>query len=511
MFSIFIIYGLFSYFVPLVFDDVSYRNMYVSYNDGSGDFSLSTLLYFAKEIWLNDNGRFSNIFSPVFSLMLPRAVFPLLTGGTVAIMFYLMTVLSEVNNNRKASVIIFVWALSLVVLPWRNNIMVHVFLLNYVYSTVLILLFLLIILKSERERLPWWLFILGLFISFIAGGFHEGFSVPICMSLFAICIKNKFKLSFQWWIMAGIFGLVTLYLIFSPGTLLRASRELNGHSTLEKIKIAFTQLPLVVLLIVTTLVFLTRNLRKKFKLLAKDSAFIMLFIATLTSAFVTLSVNSAPRASWPAELFALTTLLFFLKFISFGKKKYVFRYFSFVVLIALYLFFANVIRWQRKEFIEYNEISALFDKSSTGTVFYDIIDPDSFRIETLFLPIRSHWVSDFQYKAMRECNSHPEKLYAVVPQSLKNYKKGSGRRIAGNGKLSDYEGVLLLEPQYNGNGLFTDNVYYTFTTENGRVYPFTECFRLTFQDREGNQMIYVRPTHLRLEDKIIKADFVGLL
>ena len=510
--SIVVIYGIFSYLTPYVLDDIVFRNCYLKHSGGSESFSLSALVDFAREVRDYDNGRLANILSPIATMMVPRWLFALITGIGVAAMYMMMLKIASIPSKMRPYAILSVWLFSLVLLPWRNNIIVNDYLLNYLYSSLAILAFVLLLSKSAQRRLKVGQMSAAIVIALVAGWFHEGFSIPLCGAMGIYAISRRFRLPAQWWLLAIVFGLSSLFVFLSPGILSRAGRELNGQGISEKIKVLCTVLPAVLLLsgIILSAFFLPQ-VKRIMKCVMMRPAIFMLVFASLFAGIIVLMVNSDQRAGWPAELYAMTVLLAFIPFCHVERRKNALKVVAWLAYIAICGFFVNVLVWQHRFYRQHMEIVRLMEESRSGTAFYDIIDPRDVRKSTLFLPLRGQWVTSFQLDVINDPDIPSEKYRSVVPQCLSRYDSSAARKIDGNGRLVDFEGVLVgPDGPYRSEEerRYSDEAVYDFTADDGSVYSGVGCFRVRFKDNDGVFRMYVWPSTVRIQKKIVKADFV---
>jgi len=511
--TIAVIYGVFSYLTPYIFDDIVFRNCYLKHNGGSGAFSLQALVDFAREVRAYDNGRLANILSPVATMMVPRWLFAAMVGAGVATMFSLMARIAGVPFGRRPYAVLLLWVSSLVLLPWRNSIMVNDYLLNYLGSSLAVLTFLCFVSEAADGSLRGWRMACAVAVAVVAGWFHEGFSVPLCGGMAVFAFSKKLRLPCAWWVLAVVFGLASLFVVFAPGTMARAGREFNGQDIAGKIKIACTVLP--ALLLMAGVVFaavIIPGMRSALKSLFARPALFILFFASLFAGVIVMVVHSDPRAGWPAELYAMIVMLSFLSCFHVGKRwRRPVMALSGVLYVAVCVFFVNVLSWQARFAAQQSEIERMFEASPTGTVFYDIIDPRTVRKQTLFLPTRSQWVTPFQYNAINDPDVLSDKYYSVVPSCLARYSADNARQLDGNGGLTEFEGVLVGEDgDYIAveEGRYSDESVYDFTCESGDVYRQVVCFRLRFMDKDGVYRMYVWPSSVRIPGRIIRADFI---
>ena len=492
-----IIFTLYAYFTPYALDDYMFRNRYIYYNNGETTFSFKALIDFANEVRVNDNGRLANILCGLIVTSFPHWLFSVLSGIGFAYLYWLIITLSKINNRQKAPVLVLAVAASIVLLPFRNHIIVCDYLLNYLYPSIFILSFILILKRVEDKALTWLPFIGALLLGACAGWFHEGFSVPVCVGLGVYAIYKRFHLSPQWWILVIIFGLISLWTALAPGIWQRVSRELNGHDSIEKIKDVVFVLPVVFIAVIWVLItFLKKTLKLITAKIFKRQEIIVAFTAACVNAIMVLCLASDSRAGWPGELFSFIVLLAYvpyLKFIRAGRLLYIS---SIIVYLLLCVFFVNVLIWQKRFYDESKKIEAMLYESESGTIFYDIMNPRSTRLSTLFLVTRDLWVQSFHFFTMSDDIRVKNKQFVVVPKALENFNLSKAKKIEGSADLWTYNGYIVgKEAQYKNKdlGWFGDECSYDIITEDGALLKNQICFRTSFSLPDGKRYMYVYP------------------
>lgn len=497
--TIAISFGLYSYFTPLVNEDIAFQNIYKSYNHGEMSFSLTALFDSAREIRLNDNGRLANFIAPVMSGLFPHLLFSVLTGCIVAFIFLLINVIARIPRTARGFACLAVCVASLILLPWRDWIIINDYALNYLYSSALILSFIYVLELSVRTRLNNFFYLPGaILLAIIAGWFHEGFSVPICGALFFYTIYKKFKLPWTWWIPTLCFGLAALFSALSPGIIERASTEYGGYSMSEQLRVIVTALPAVVLMVILTLFSLRLKWMETIACF-KNQSFFVLFVAALLSAVMCLSVHSAARASWPAELYAMTCDIWLCRILFSKLQPRRFSRLSRPLFIILYLgfiaFFVNLLVWQYKFLELHNEICDKIEDSRSGTVYhdFDFRDVAAADLQTLRMATNRQWVSPIMYRVLNDRDFNSSKQIAVVPAALSDYDPDSVRNIAGNARVALYNDVLIADPDIMNPDVNADNSLYDFTFTDSHTMTGVECLRIKFMDNKGKLRVYIRP------------------
>lgn len=510
MASIAVLYFFYSYFTPYCIDDIMFMGLYKDYNGGDSGFSFKALADFAAEVRANDNGRLSNILSPIATLMVPRGLFAVVSALGVAFMYYLMARMARISPSGRGVAVLILWLSSLVFLPWRNSIIVNDYLLNYLYPSLGVLAFILLLQKSAKEKLDPFLYLCSIVIALAGGWFHEGFSAPVCFGLAAVAVQKRFQLPVQWWVQAIVFGLAAVWAATAPGIFQRMEVEAARRSLFDQVKFVVTCLPAFSLFIfIVCCTALNPRLRKITFSLFRSQFFLILFVAAMVGAMIVLSIDSEPRSSWPIELFSMIGVAAYFPRLKWRPSRALSTLGFGTLWIVGVLFFCNVIRWQYRLWNQHVEIEQKLAESKTGTLFYDIIDPRSIRKETLFLPLRNTWVSSFQYNVINDTVTDKNKYYSVVPSVLESYSDSAATTIEGSARLKLYNGVLVGPDEgyvFAYRDRYADEYPYDFTLADGTKLRGVEAFRNRFKTADGEYRMYIYPHMSAPASPIVRAD-----
>lgn len=491
--SFIILFGLLSYFVPYAYDDILFNQLYIEHSNGEKIFSFKILYNYALEIRNTDNGRLANIICGPAIIFIYKWIIAISSGIAFALMFRLMNLAAGISRSRLSYFIILTCFLSFFLLPMRDHIIVFDYILNYVWSSVFILLFIWLLCKAQSGNLSVPGFVGSILVAVLAAWFHEGFSLPVCIGFAFLCVYKKFAFNWQLWVLAIVFGSITIWEVLAPGTLLRANNEFNGYTIVEKIKIALTQFPAVIILFIFMILSLTNKwmgeIRKN--LLSNPLTFITT-IAAFTGFIISLSIKSQARASWPGELYAFVSLLYILSKTRVSTFRYL-KYIAIICYVIICLFMVNVIIWQKRFFDENNEIYKQLTLSDNGTIFYDIIDPKQARWPTLGLATNDLWINNWPIACLSDFLNKP---CSVVPTVLKNFNIEKAHSIEGPDGLMEYEGVLIgpeREYEFCREDYFGDVSTYQFTIENQNEPLTIPCLCNRFIMPDGKKYTYIYP------------------
>ena len=509
--TIAVIYGLFSYFTPIMNEDITLINVYKSHNGGQSTFSLSALAGLLDELRRYDVGRLGNIVAALADCLMPKWLFAAMSGICVACLFQIITVMARIPRSRRSAVTVLLWAVSLVWLPWRNWIMINAFMANYVYSSVAVLLFIWLFAKSlGKKKLSAPFIIISVIVALAAGCFHEGFAAPVCCALAVLAIVRRFRLSPFSWVLIALFVTSALYNVSSPGLLNRATDEVStGRGLVEAVKFIAVCLPgFVVLLALLGLAYWRK--RAVVIELFRRPVFMIVTLSAVFGAIMCLMVHSDSRSAWPAELFSLIAAASFLPYVKLGKMRAIVSPAASIIYVALVIFFINVLISQYALFRQHNRIMELLEHSPTGTVFYDIIPPDENETATLRLITSREWVFPAISNKLGDPDfNKTDKSFAVVPAALSGYAEDNATTLPGSAGLRNYNGILVGEDMTFADPKNVSSYRAVrFTTASGEAVTDVRAFCLRFVAPDGTYRTYVRPSIGIDSDRIVKADFI---
>lgn len=488
-----ILYSIFSYFTPLQMDDYMFIDVYNRYNGGSDDFSFSALSKFFSEVRANDNSRFANLCSPLTTLVTPwRQIFPFLTGPMIAAMIWLTVRLSGPWRPRRWCVATAVWALTVLLLPWRNSIFVPDYQLNYIYSAVITLAFIWLAIPGRARLRNPWLLCAGVILAAVAGCWHEGFSATTCCALAVFGISRRLRLPRQWWMICLVYGAGTLWITFSPGVLTRTAVETSRHVSLSTIRLLADQSAFV-LLGLSMLLFLTlRPGRKALADAFKGEIFPAMFTIALTGTILSMVVTHTPRTSfWPALCSIIAMLILWHKVIGKLLERKTTAIVTATVLYTLCVAQSiYAIVWQYRLYEDGKQIWSLIRNTDSNTIYYDILMPERVSPLTLYFPTRTLWISGFHFHSLSLAIGRPGTI--VVPTGLRN-------------PLVEYDTIPGGNPQMpvfrSGNGLWmrplpgldrTINGLFDITLRDGTELPQCEALLSDFVTETGDTLTYVK-------------------
>lgn len=482
-----LLYALLEALTPLQFDDLQFA---AGYGSESG-FSLERWVRFATEVRAADNSRIANLLAPFTSVISPwPTIWPLIAGGSMGAVVALISRLSGFGRNWKAAGI--VWLFCTLFLPWRNNLLVADYMLNYIVASAITLLFLKQLAELRQCNA---LRLAGmLLLAIIAGGWHEQFSLSSCAGIAMAWVMARQHPSRAQIAVASVYAISAVVFFLSPGMISRLGDEV-GNSYSDGLLKAIVDLALVAAAVgITFVMLLSRAGRRHLSRLMREPRFILFFISMLAGAVISLGAGHKPRsATWP-EICAMIVLAYMLR-PTLSRITQRGRWISIVAAIAALaictLHGIVVARWQWKMWEESRDINAMFD-SGISTAYYDITMPEEVPFYTLYFPTRTAWVEPYQYHMIKEMRG---RHCAVVARDLAEIGKRESQELgAGMKRL--------------GSAIWTaDSVDEEGTAdlilEDGRVAYRMPYMSQRFEAADGRHLSYIK--FLRIDSRSIRA------
>lgn len=488
---------------PWQFDDYAFARVYLDINGGESAFSGHSFAKFIGEIRQYDNSRLSNVLAPLMLLVEPWCTLrPLISGLMTVLMIWLVSkfICPRGANALKISLI---WASLMVVLPWRNNLLVADYTLNYVYAAVVELGFVWTAMEMGRGFGGKWSVLLFLLLALPAAVWHEGFAGPVAAGLFVFGILNCRRHRRLFWCVWTVFVLAMFANALSPGMLERIHRE-GGQGLMHSLpRIVINQwlwfvalaCGLVLCCLRRSRAFLVRSLR--------DSFVSTFSVIAFSAGALTLCVDETARvAFWPQ----LTSLIVVGRILSLNfKAQLPLRRTGIIaaaLTAALFLQGAHTAWWQFKFLKQHNEIVSIIESrqpSDSHTVFYDVITPESVPASTLLIPNRTEFLEPFGQHCIEAY--YGDTLLTVVPAKLNCDVLSRGRRI--NSNLLELEGYLVCDSLSIFKDIY-DEVLVSATMSDGSIqtsrygwFPFYDC--------TGKRLLYMVQLKRRWVHKAIDA------
>lgn len=493
-----VIYSIYFFLTPYLLDDLNFISIYKSLNHGQENFSPEGFFQYFKTLRVIDNTRISNLLSPFSTIIFPFNKIFSFTSAFVYIGIIVLIRKIGGYNRYKFSFTAIIWLLLTVFLPWRDNLFVADYALNYIYSGFVTLLYIYLLIDFERNGYynSYRIFVLTI-LAIAAGGWHEGYAFPTISGLCVWIMLSRFRVSREFWGIVLIYIISSLFFALSPAMFDRVIKESGEHFYVIRIfkLIIDLILPFVTVFILITLTLFTKG-RSLLKPLIHNPYFIIFAIAMILSTLISIPFSHSPRQSFYPTICALIVIVILFKNIFYRWRSYHFilqRLIPALCIIICVTHAAVCIPWMYKFNQEYKTIISLFKNNpKNSTVFYDIIFPEEVPIYTLYFPCRSQWITSFHlgslgvYLNRKDC--------VVVPTSLKDASVKNSIDINGDGTIYRKGNAIWFkrpEDMYCFMG-----GYFLIKLTNGKTLTYHPAFTRTFKTTYGDSIEYIKPFNI---------------
>lgn len=250
------------------------------------------------------NGRFANMLA-LASAMLPMWVVDLIHALMFVLMLVMIMRLSTPDWHRNPLLTLLLALSVWIVMPWEDNMASSDFLINYVWSSALILTFI----DCRRGRQKGWKILLTALLGFVSAMMHEGFALSFSLLIVAMLLKDlKADFPIKEKILSSILPTTTYLLGMAVVMSSPALWQLFGQRQEWQLPLNFFVYNLGIRLwpFYLALILCLVAWRVKRKRGVADSVDIYGWVATaLISCAIAIISSQADRALWPAYLVAI--------------------------------------------------------------------------------------------------------------------------------------------------------------------------------------------------------------
>lgn len=472
---------------PLQLDDLAFMNLYLEKSGGYEGLSIKGIVGFFESMRENDNSRISNQLAPIFALVTPfKQIFPILNGLCVCGIIWIIS--KWCKREKSQLFILCVWVTMVLFLPWRDQLFCQDFALNYIFAGFITLYDVYLICKFEKRGWKLTNLFYVIFVSILAGGWHEGFAFPTLGGLFICAFRHNFKMTRFWYTVVFLYFISALFFALSQGMLDRMGREDNIIGIYSYLRMIFT-LCLPLILYITVLLVMAKDKSPKpiFKIIFANNVTIVFFISSILACIIFIIFDHSARTAFYPCLSAIIVFFMLINHIKIRIHKFVHTFIYVFCGLFLSIQAVSSLIWQYKLYEENRIIMKLIKESKTGTIFYDMILPEDIPFYTLFFPSRSVWESRVQMRYLRIFFNNNS--VAIVPEELRdarsdnNHSLGDGLYIH-NDKLYSDEDFSAAEND--------KNLYFNIEMKNGKKIYYQSGFLVKFINDYGKDLYYIR-------------------
>lgn len=434
IFSIILIYSLFSWFVPFNGDDLLFQYKYTIANNGSTKFSLSGLVVFMRDLWLYENGRLANVLCGIVILWMPKWIWAISLGTIICSIFMISTKMAQHISPLSPLMLLVIWIMGIIFFPWydMSSLMLVAYAMNYFVSMLFVIASIYIAWQLESTRVNHRIYICTLVIGIITGLMHEGFAVPLLATIILTGIISHIKknpLSLQWYgfLIAVMVG--TIICISSPAIIdrfftLSESHEIRPADLRAYIRILLKNTPLFAGTLLAGCAMLCQSDSRRFlkRFFAHQLNIYLLLLAT-TSAIMDIILLAPPRATLCSTLPIIILIASIAKpyIVNINKRATTICIAGALVFIGI--FYSGVIFYQARIASEDICIKQKLVESNGETVFFDITEHTPWW--TFRHPVTEIWYGPMQHNIYSLTMSRNDSTALVAPSIFKNFEYSS--------------------------------------------------------------------------------------
>lgn len=494
-------YGIMFFLTPCSVDDIWYLENSVG-TKGSWEYFISTVAN-CWEHWQYDTGRLCNMAAAPFLALFPKWIYAAITSFAVWIIYIGGPILTKSRFISYASAF---WIVTVTfIFPWFDFMFGIIFSINYVWTWALAIIFFYWFIKAESIRQYHVSTGISLFIlSFMLGWWHEGFSVPLIISLSAYFIIRRIKPNKTRLLMiAGMICGISMILVMPAFWNSTESR----HSVIFKpvlwetiLGFAFMCLFYVYLLMFVIIISNSR-LRKRLKTdkNRKLAVYISILIYGAVSSAIYVKYYTGPRVGCFVQIISALGIMDICRLFKIPRKldKDLLR--TITVSAALVISFINMsasIVMQKRLTKEFDDVRSLYDRYKDingGIVYYDQT-PRKLGID-FFKP--SYKILNTPYGL-----EHGLSDIKIIPKALENLDPASPDMIKckHDDSLYIYKNILILK----GNKPDRPLMARIYTPGNGKI--ISRIFHYEFTDKNRDPWTYVKTMSQTLDPSIKITD-----
>lgn len=311
LFSIFAMMLILNFLTPLIADDYSY-----SFGaDGERITNIIDIVIRQVDHWLTWGGRNVAHFIANFFLMYPKAIFNVLNSLMYTALVYLIYKHSQTTKEEKPLLILLIHLGLYFLTPvFGQNCIWLIGSCNYLWTTVIILSFLLMYRENYKKK-DTILLTVGMFLLGILAGWtneNTAFGLIVVAVLSMIAYKGKGKL--PKYKISGLIGSIIgfIMMIVAPGNFIRSEAFAEETSFIVKIikricNATIDIMDLIPVLVITAIVLLSIYIYKKKKI--DKRVWIYLIAAFLTIYAMVLSPTFPERAWFGVVVFMMIAIM----------------------------------------------------------------------------------------------------------------------------------------------------------------------------------------------------------
>jgi len=435
--------ALIIFYTPAYADDIWFRmprgTEGVSWND-----FVETVQTYRIIHWHIDANRLANHISPIFLCLTPRWLYALLCGIMMWFMQMLCCRLARcARGSCPAFVILGCMAF---LLPWDEAMYCVMFSLNYMWSSVLVLLTLGFILAMERGKEFSRAQTAGICLLAVAAGWmHEGMSAPLAAGLGAYFLIMRRNADRRALAVAACFCIGLLLIMCGPAIWNRSatlsSVPAHGRGIIpETARFILYNNAFCLYAVCLAMAGLCRAWRQR--LSRQDVAFLaMLFVMGMAASVFFIKFFVGVRVVWINQLLCPVGCVYLLRRAGVHPGRVLRSAIIVFVAVTVVTSYAFAAVEQQRLYGECRQVMQLFRESDSGRIYLDITQPgiSPSMGKTSGKILHEKWTRDY-YSTFYEDG---KKRLVILPESFRDFTAGKARKVASTDSLMVFDNHIV--------------------------------------------------------------------
>ncbi|MCD8394685.1 MAG: hypothetical protein LUC85_07620 [Bacteroidales bacterium] len=411
---IFSIFGILSALSPFSYDSFHFDALYKAINHGAWGFNWDSWMSYCDNLATWDNARIAQLVAPLLTMFIPTWLWGLLSGIAFATLFGVSSLLI---GHNKVVALAFTWILAIVCIPWTNNLLVGIYILNYFYTAAFAFLLVWLLFReplfASRHRVLYYL--CTFLLAILTGWGHEIFGASIGSGLIAWLLIGKDTTSRKRFIALVVVVLImaTVIPLSCGGMGLRLDMLLQTDRSTAKILLRHT----LTILVWLTLIYQAVKRPKGFwDEITRDPVLIAMAVAGLA----TLTIHCYTGADYRAALCGVLASIIALGRLFLKSKSLQNPHGAILATCVLGVCTLQGIMANIYEYPYYKQFREVMDQLSAhpgSTVYIDVLPVNSVPPWVKLMTNRGTFVEPFPMSCLR--SDSEQATAAVVPTCLK--------------------------------------------------------------------------------------------
>jgi hypothetical protein len=342
------------------------------------------------------NSRLSNIIC-IFFILLPRTVVNIIDAIVGSVFFFMLFKVVNVRfKTASINTLVVGTALFWMAFPWYENMTSTDFYINYVWSSVFVLL--VVYLLRDSHKFSNLQLAAVTFFAMLAVWIHEAFGCAlIAYTFFVWLLGAKIDKRSRFIIGLGMcVGLVILSCGYTTHKIGGMGSELVLLSIRYRLSTYLSQLWPLYFSIITTILLRLKVGKQQFKDYRVET--IASFVAIIVSCLISIAVCQQARALWPAQLFSVVQTIRCVNALSNRQNGYSrvtkLLFGCAALLYALWIY--ELVSWQSKFTEESNGLIVAAEKASKPLVYFDITNDEDLPFYLMGM-VKHQWQYDYNH------------------------------------------------------------------------------------------------------------------